>query len=69
MWPVSQRTGSDISLDDKLRSDECTTCAETRHDTQRTGSDILARNICVAAWLSNLVFPVEALTHNPEILI
>ena len=36
---------------------------------QRIGSDILARNICVAAWLSNLVFPVEALTHNPEILI
>jgi len=37
--------------------------------SQRTGSDILARNIGVAALLSNPGFPVEAVIRNPEILI
>ena len=37
--------------------------------SQRTGSHILARNICAAAWMINPVFPIEALTENPGILI
>ena len=37
--------------------------------TQRTGSRILARNICVAAWLPNPVLPIEVLTQNLGILI
>jgi len=36
---------------------------------QRTGSHILARNICVAAWLPNPVLHIEALTQNLGILI
>jgi len=36
---------------------------------QRTGSHILARNICIAAWMITPVFPIEALTQNPGILI
>jgi len=36
---------------------------------QWTRSDILARNIGVAALLSNPGFPVEAVIQDPEILI
>jgi len=44
-------------------------CGEPLIKTQRTGSHILARNICVAAWMIIPVFPIEALTQNPGILI
>jgi len=53
----------------KLRIGVLTQLLKVAALTQRTGSHILARNICVAAWMINPVLPTEALTQNRGILI